>query len=421
MNKPLDPLNLKISEIVRGGKTEPRRSRVMIASIAAAVLAVALILFVWSSRVPGAIGYSTTPVVRDNLTIVVTATGSLQPTKKVEVSSEQSGLVKTVAVDYNARVVAGDTLAMLDTEKLQATVNASRAKLASTKAKVRDAKATVVEKELDLGRKKRLATSLAIALADVDAAQAAAERARAAVDSNIADVDAAEAALRVDESNLAKARIVSPIGGVVLKRLVDPGQTVAAVLQAPVMFVIAENLAQMEVQVDVDEADIGKIVVGQKATFTVEAFPERRFPATVRLVRYASETIQGVVTYKAVLDADNAELLLRPGMTATADIVVKQAQNATLVDNAALRFTPRADNSSTEPGLIGRLLPIPPKMTAPKGIVETGASRGLWLLRNGQPVRMQVETGATDGKRTEIVSGVQPGDGVIVDQTKSGR
>lgn len=421
MNKPLDPLDLKIREIVQGGKTSARLPRGRIALALAIVLVAGLGLFLWTGRGSSVLDYSTTPVVRDDLTIVVTATGSLQPTKKVEVSSEQSGLVKKVMVDYNSRVAAGDTLAVLDTEKLQATVNASRAKLASAKAKVKDAKATVVEKELDLGRKKRLAPSLAIAASEVDAAQAALDRARAAVDSNMADIDAADASLRVDESNLDKARIVSPIGGVVLKRLVDPGQTVAAALQAPVMFVIAENLAQMEVQVDVDEADIGKIAVGQKATFTVDAFPEKRFPATVRLVRYASETIQGVVTYKAVLDADNAELLLRPGMTATADIVVKQVRGAMLIANAALRFTPRTDKGSTETSLIGRLLPSPPKMAAPSGAVETGASRALWLLRDGRPARTQVEIGATDGKRTEIVSGVQPGDRAIVDQTKSGQ
>jgi HlyD family secretion protein len=416
MNKPIDPIDLKIQEIVNGGHAAGmmRRSRI---AIVTAFVTVALVgFFLWTARSASDVGYLTAPVVRETLRILVTATGSLQPTKKVEVSSELSGLVKKVLVDYNARVAAGDTLAILDTEKLAATVNASRAKVVAAKARVKDAKATAVEKELDLGRKKRLAPSLAVAATEVDAAQAALDRARAAVDGNIADVDAAEATLRIDESNLEKARILSPISGVVLKRLVDPGQTVAAALQAPVMFVIAENLAQMEVQVDVDEADIGKISVGQRATFTVDAFPEKRFPATVRLVRYASETIQGVVTYKAILDANNTELLLRPGMTATADIVVKEVANATLIENAALRFTPRTGAPSSNAGFIGRLLPSPPKLAAPSGAVETGRVRSVWLLLDGKPLATQIEAGATDGKRTEIVSGLQTGDLAIVDQ-----
>ena len=187
------------------------------------------------------------------------------------------------------------------------------------------------------------------------------------------------------------------------------------------MFVIAENLAQMEVQVDVDEADIGKVSVGQRATFTVDAFPEKRFPATVRLVRYASETIQGVVTYKAVLDANNTELLLRPGMTATADIVVKEVANATLIDNAALRFTLRTVAASSNTGFIGRLLPSPPKLAAPSSTVETGRARSVWLLQGGKPSVTQIETGATDGKRTEIVSGPQVGDLAIVDQSAASK
>ena len=235
MNRPIDPIDLKIQEIVSGGRASGKMGRGRIA-VAAAFVTVALLgVFFWTARSPSDVGYLTAPVVRETLRILVTATGSLQPTKKVEVSSELSGLVKKVLVDYNARVAAGDTLAILDTEKLAATVNASRAKVVAAKARVKDAKATAVEKELDLGRKKRLAPSLAVAATEVDAAQAALDRARAAVDGNIADVDAAEATLRIDESNLEKTRILSPISGVVLKRLVDPGQTVAAVLQAPVM------------------------------------------------------------------------------------------------------------------------------------------------------------------------------------------
>ncbi len=168
----------------------------------------------------------------------------------------------------------------------------------------------------------------------------------------------AEADLRLNETNLAKACICSPIDGVVLKRNVDPGQTVASSLQAPVLFVIAEDLRHMELQVDVDEADVGKVKVGQKATFSVDAYPERKFPAEIRDIRYGSETVQGVVTYKAVLTIDNSDLLIRPGMTATAEIVVQQVSDALLVPNAALRFSPKSAQANRRSGgFLQRLLP----------------------------------------------------------------
>ena len=157
-----------------------------------------------------------------------------------------------------------------------------------------------------------------------------------------------------------KSRIVSPINGVVLKRNVDPGQTVASSLQAPILFTIAEDLTQMEVQVDVDEADVGKVKEGQQGTFSVDAFPDRKFQARIRELRYGSEVVQGVVTYKAVLSTDNSDLLLRPGMTATAEIIVQQVTKALTVPNAALRYAPPAKQSSERTSLLRRLLPGTP-------------------------------------------------------------
>ena len=207
-----------------------------------------------------------------------------------------------------------------------------------------------------------------------------------------------------------------------LQRNVDPGQTVASTLQAPVLFAIAEDLAQMEVQVDVDEADVGKVEEGQMATFSVDAYPDRRFPATIRELRFASETVQGVVTYKAVLSVDNSELLLRPGMTATAEIVVDEVQEALLVPNAALRFSPPADTSADERGgYLGGLLPGPPRFRAPSAPEETGPARQVWVMRDGAPAAVAIMTGATDGNRTEVKEGeIEEGEVVIVDVATAG-
>ncbi len=361
--------------------------------------------------------YTTEPVERGALIVIVTATGSVQPTNKVDVSSELSGTVRKVLVDYNSAVKAGQTLAELDTDKLNATVQSSRARLAAARAKVADAQATILEKQRDLTRKKLLADKKITSTHDFDLAQAAYDRSVAALASAEADVGVAEAELKLNETNLAKACICSPISGVVLKRSVDPGQTVASSLQAPVLFSIAEDLKQMELQVDVDEADVGKVKVGQHATFTVDAFPDRKFPATIRDVRYASETIQGVVTYKAVLNIDNSELLLRPGMTATAEIKVTEIPDTLLIPNAGLRYAPPVASADTR-SFLRRLLPGPPQFRPASPRETTGTSRQVWVLRSGAPVQVKIEVGASDGKRTEVKSGgLQVGQALIVDQT----
>jgi HlyD family secretion protein len=409
-------------QAILGTEASSRWSRRRLLGWSAAVATVALLISViwWLGSGSSAVRYVTEPVARGSLTVIVTATGSVQPTKKVDVSSELSGTVRRVLVDYNSVVVAGQTLAELDTDKLVATVNSSRARLAAAKARATEAEATVGERERDLARKKRLAPTQAVSLQELDQSQAARDRAIALLASARADVGVAEAELQLNETNLAKACICSPINGVVLKRNVDPGQTVASSLQAPVLFSIAEDLKQMELQVDVDEADVGKVRTGQVATFSVDAFPERHFPATIRDVRFASETIQGVVTYKAVLNIDNSELLLRPGMTATAEIKITEIQDALLVPNAALRYTPTATDAGAKRSFLRRLLPGPPQFRPSSPREETGRSRTVWLLRNGEPTPVRIEISASDGKRTQVQSGeLQAGQALIVDQATS--
>lgn len=366
--------------------------------------------------------YVTEAVGRGDIVVTVTASGSVQPTTKVDVSSELSGTIRKVNVDYNDAVRAGQVLAVLDSDKLKAAADNSRAKLAAARARVVDAQATMVEKEREFTRKKALADKQFFSVHDFEAARAAHERAKAGVESARADVGVAEADLVLNETNLAKATILSPIDGVVLKRNVDPGSTVATTLQASTLFTIAEDLRRMELQVDIDEADVGKVKAGQNATFSVDAYPERRFPAVIRDVRFASETVSGVVTYKGLLTIDNTDLLLRPGMTATADIRVSERRNVLRVGNAALRYAPPVAEPAQQGGLLRRLMPGPPAFRPVSPREETGPDRTVWVLRDKAAQAVRIVVGASDGKSTEVVSGdLRPEDAVIVDRLQGAK
>lgn len=396
-----------------------RRSTFIVVVLLAVGLAALLLWTMAGSK--GSPEYVTKPVTRDDITVFVSATGTVQPINQVDVSSEQSGTVRKVYVDFNSQVTKDQSLAELDTDKLQATVDSARAKLLAAKSKVKEAEATVTETELELQRKQNLVERRISSAQDLDTAKAAYDRAVASLDSAKADVAAAEADLKLDETNLSKAIITSPINGIVLSRDIEPGQTVAASLEAPTLFTLAEDLSQMEVQVDVDEADVGQVKEKQNATFTVDAYPERTFSARIRSLRYGSETVQNVVTYKAVLTTDNADLLLRPGMTATANIKVKEVKDAITVPNAALRFSPPVtEESSDGRSFLQQLLPGPPPMRNASSNVATGSDRKIWVLENGQAREVAVKTGASDGKRTEIVEGdIKPGQAIIVDTDAS--
>lgn len=394
---------------------------------AAAVIALgviaAAVTFLKSGN-DAAVQFKTSAVKRGDVTVAVTATGTLEPVNQVDVGIEVSGTVKTVEVDYNDRVKVGQVLAWLDTDKLQAQVLQSQAALESTQAKLVEAQATLQEARDNLERFKRvreMSGGKVPSQKEYDAAEAALKRAVASEATLKAQTAEAKAKLSIDQTNLAKAVIRSPINGVVLKRSVELGQTVAATLQAPVLFTLAEDLTRMELQADVDEADVGQVKEGQQATFTVAAYPDRNFPARVTQVRYGSQTVQGVVTYKAILRVDNSSLFLRPGMTATAAITVKKVENVILVPNAALRFTPPAQElsaSGSGGGLLSKLLHGPPR-TAPSFREEprTGArQQRVWTVRNGQLAPIPITTGATDGVMTEVTGGeIEAGMAVVVD------
>jgi HlyD family secretion protein len=405
------------------GASRPRWRRWLAGAVVAVLLLSAAGLFFHLRPAQDAVTYLTQEARRGDLTVIVTATGTLAPTNEVEVGSELSGIVKTVAVDFNDRVLRGQPLAHLDPTKFDAEVRRSRAALEAAEARVLEALATAQEARLNLARLRRLQelNPRAISDLDLDAAEAALARARAGEGSARAAVAEARATLTVAETNLGKTVIVSPVDGIVLTRSVDPGQTVAASLQAPVLFTLAEDLTQMELQVDVDEADVGRVREGQPASFRVDAYPERSFSARITQVRFGSATTEGVVTYKTVLKVENPDLALRPGMTATAEITVERVADALLVPNAALRFRPAqaALEAATERrGLVSMMLPRPPRRPKRPG-VETpprGQTRQVWVLEAGAPRAVAVATGPTDGVSTVVTSGdLAPGAALVVD------
>ncbi|BAU49194.1 RND transporter [Sulfurifustis variabilis] len=405
-----------------GSERARRRRRWLGWGALAAVLATAAIA--WTLIGDGTeVQYRTQPVQRGDLTVTVTATGTLEPTNQVDVGSELSGIVKTVDVDYNERVKAGQVLARLDTTKLEAQVRQSEAALASAEAKVRQAQATAKEAKATLARLAQvrdISGGKVPSPSDFDAAEAALERAQADEIAARAAVAQAQATLRANRTDLAKAVIRSPINGIVLARSVEPGQTVAAAFQAPVLFTIAEDLAQMELQVDVDEADVGRVQEAQEAAFTVDAYPDRRFPARITRVHFGSQTVEGVVTYETVLAVDNSALALRPGMTATAVITVEKIDDALLVPNAALRFTPPAagaPDAADDRSIIQRLLPRPPRTPSRLPAAEVkGRTQRVWVLREGAPEPVEIAIGSTDGVMTVVTGGpLEAGTAVVTD------
>jgi HlyD family secretion protein len=367
--------------------------------------------------------YLTEKTARDTLVVKVTATGNLEPTNQVEVGSELSGTIDAVYVDDDDRVTKGQLLARLDLSKFEDAVAKSKAVVAVAEANLQQALATAEETRARLERYRevrRLSDGKVPSKTEMEAAEAAFARAEADIANAKANIAEAKAALRSDETDLGKAHIRSPIDGVVLERDVDPGQAVAASLQAVTLFTLAEDLSRMELEVDVDEADVGQVKAGLKANFTVDAWPNRSYDATITRVGFNATDDDGVISYPAVLKVANNDLSLRPGMTGTAVITTLTRDKALLVPNAALRFTPPKEipAESSGGGLVGSLIPHPPGRThkmQTQMVDEDGIQR-VWVLRDGRAVPLQVNTGASNGRFTEIVGGqLQAGMDVITE------
>lgn len=390
-------------------------------------------LWLWQGRraAEAAPRYVTVPLSRDRVAVTVTANGTLQPTRSVTIGSELSGTVARVLVDVNDQVRKGQALVELDPSKLQDAIVSAQATLNSSQASVRQADATLRESQANLARLEEVAQlsgGKVPSRAELDTARATNERAQADLAAARAAVTQAQATLSTNQTNLAKATIRSPIDGVVLTRTVEPGSAVAASLQAVTLLTIAADLTQMKLQVNIDEADVGQVTTGQKATFTVAAQAGRAYPATLTRVAYGSTTTDNVVTYTTQLDVRNDDLTLRPGMTATATIAATEHENVLRVPNTALRFSPQQGHGADAPrqdsrSIVQRLMPGPPGMgrstrgTAAATELRPGDKRTLWVLEPAGPRRLDVTTGLTDGRLTEVTGpDLREGMAVIVEQ-----
>jgi HlyD family secretion protein len=366
--------------------------------------------------------YTTQAAARGNLTLSVTANGTLQPTRSISIGSELSGTVLKVNVDVNDLVKKGQVLVVLDTAKLRDQVTRSQAAVSAADGKLTQTAATATETQATLGRLEevaRLSGGQVPAKAELDGGRAARDRAVADQSSARAGVKDAKAALSTDQINLSKASIVAPADGIVLTRTVDPGNAVAASLQAVTLFTVAEDLGRLRLWVYVDEADVGSVKVGQEARFTVSAYPSRAFPAKITRVGFGSTITDNVVTYLTYLDVDNTDLSLRPGMTATATITATQRKDVLLVPNAALRFAPSVAVTAAKKNITSSLLMGPPRNQrrgAAAG-ASTALAKQVWVLRDGVAVEVPVTPGISDGHMTEITGGeLQVGMLVITDQ-----
>ena len=406
---------------------------------AVAILFVAAAAFAaWRLRFgskDGAFRYETAEIDRGRVVAKVTATGTLSALVTVQVGSQVSGHIASLHADFNSQVKKGQVIALIDPELFRAAVDQAQANVVAAEGNLAKAVAQAADAERQFRRTRELADRKLVAQADLDTAQSNSEAAAASVRASEGGVAQAKAALSQANVNLAYTRITSPTDGVVISRNVDVGQTVAASLQAPTIFVIAQDLAKMQVDTSVAEADVGRLQAGMVATFTVDAFPGQVFKGLIRQVRNSPQTVQNVVTYDAVVDVANPELLLRPGMTATVTFVYAQKDDVIRLPNSALRFRPPPGMPRPSDERTGGVRTAAPPDTGPapdrrhggggvaacetgRGAATSENDRSIWVLRDSKPLPVRVRTGVTDGTYTELVEGpVSQGDLAITDAT----
>jgi HlyD family secretion protein len=344
-------------------------------------------------------GFRSEKITRGDIQATVTATGTVNAVTTVLVGTQVSGTIKEIRVDFNSHVKKGQLIALIDPATFEAQVEQQKANLNSAKANVEKAKATLTDAKRTMERNKELRARDLIAQSDLDTSVTNYETSKAQVGVAVAAVAQAEAALKTAVTNLGYTRIVSPVDGVVVSRNVDVGQTVAASFQTPTLFTIAQDLTKMQIDTNVDEADIGKVKLGQDVEFTVDAYPDTTFRGKVSQIRIAPISVQNVVTYDVVVLVDNKELKLMPGMTANVSVIVAEARGALKIPNAALRFRP------VVPG---------------RQVLEKGS--GVWIAQDRKAVRVPVKLGISDGSYTELVSGnLKEGEAVIVESASSAK
>ena len=379
------------------------------------------------------IDYKTVTVEKRRIVGKVTASGTLQATVTVQVGTQVSGRIQKLNADFNSQVKKGDLIAKIDPQLFQATVAQAHANYASAQANVVKAQAQVRDAEMQFNRIKALFDQNLASAADLQTAQTTLAVNKASVDVAKASVEQAAASLSQAQVNLNYCNIYSPIDGTVISRSVDVGQTVAASLSAPTLFTIAEDLKKMQVNTNISEGDVGRLEAGMAAYFTVDAFPGQRFRGKISQIRNAAQTVQNVVTYDAVIDVDNSDLKLRPGMTANVTITYAQRDEVLAVPNAALRFRPppevtsAAASASASASAVAANAPS----AAPSGSARRRQQRGndttndpkpVWILRGGVAMLVQIKLGLTDGTYTEVVDGeINEGDLVITDANVVGK
>jgi HlyD family secretion protein len=415
-------------------ETKPRTARRTLVIVGAIALIALVALFLWRRRGPPEPHFDTAAVQRGRLIARVTATGTLSALVTVQVGSQVSGRIALLKVDFNSPVKKGDLIAKIDPQIFEAAVEQARANYLEAKGNLAKSRAQAMDAQRQLSRAKTLLQRELISQADHDTTETTKLAADAQVEVSLGAVEQARAALHQAEINLAYTSIISPIDGMVISRNVDVGQTVAASLQAPTLFTIAENLKKMQVDTNIAEADVGRLTPGMVATFTVDAYPNERFQGKIRQIRNAPQTVQNVVTYDAVIDVDNSDLKLKPGMTTNVTVVVAQKDDVLKVSNSALRFKPSAElmqlrfasNQGPKDGAPGaqRVAGRAPSEgrrlgmgRAAEGSAEIAAQpneKTVWVLRENRPVPVSIQTGISDGTVSEIMGGVlSEGDQVI--------
>ena len=342
--------------------------------------------------------YKTEKVEKGDVQDTVTATGTVNAVVNVQVGTQVSGTINRLFADYNSLVKKGQILAQIDPANFEAQVAQAKANLLNAQAGFKKAQAVLVDSQRTLERNKVLLKKDFVAQSDVDTAQMNADSAAAQADASKAQIEQMKAALRIAETNLGYTKILSPVDGTVISRSVDVGQTVAASFQTPTLFTIAQNLKEMQIETNVDEADIGKIKNSQAVEFTVDAYPELTFKGVVSEIRNSPTTVSNVVTYAVIVKVDNPEFKLKPGMTANVTIIIDEKKGVLKVPDSALRFKP--DQGSKKP--------------AGKG------GPAVWVMENARMKRIPVKTGISDGSYTEVVSGsLREGDEVITESTNA--
>ncbi len=352
-----------------------------------AIVAISAVLFFALSGKNGKEQYRTEKVTRGEILETITASGTVNAIKTVSVGTQVSGTIQRIYVDYNSKVKKGQLIAHIDPTALKAQLLLAKANLAAADAAVEKSRVLMADARRTMERNQELVKKNLIARSELDTAVTNYDSARAQLDQSKAQLEQTKASLIIAETNLEYTRICSPVNGIVISRAVDVGQTVAASYQTPTLFTIAEDLTKMQIDTNVNEADIGKVKTGLHVNFTVDAYPENTFRGIVSQVRVAPTTVSNVVTYDVVIKVDNSDLKLMPGMTANTSIIISRRSDVIRIPNVSLRFKMQ-DKSGQVPGT---------KMD--------GKNFSVWVLDKGKAKRITVTTGITDGNSTEMITG----------------